>query len=286
MVSRVLKFGKKLGKEMKQDRATGLAAEQAYFYMLAIFPLLILTLSIIPYLSIDPEKAVEFLNTIMPPQTVELIERNIHEFVSNPNGGLLTFGIIGTIWSASNGMNAFIGAMNEAFNVEETRPFYLVRLLSIGLTIGLIFAFLIAFFLPIFGGLIITNIGKFLNIQGGTAISLNILRFVVAFVVIFSIITCLYKVAPNIKKKFKEVMPGALMSTVLWQLISLGFSFYVSNFGNYSGTYGSLGGVIVLMLWLYLTGLSLVIGGEINAIYHKNKIKNGEMYHDEKFTAL
>ncbi|MGD6834024.1 YihY/virulence factor BrkB family protein [Sutcliffiella halmapala] len=285
-MGRAIRFGKRLGKEMKDDRATGLAAEQAYYYMLAIFPLLILTLSILPYLSIDPVKAIEFLNTIMPQQTVELIEDSIYEFISKPNGGLLTFGILGTIWSASNGMNAFIKAMNEAFNAQETRSFIIVRLLSIGLTIGLIFAFLIAFFLPIFGGVIISNLEKFIYIPGGTSVLLNVLRFIIAFVVIFAIITILYRVAPNVDKTFKEVIPGSLVATIIWQLISLGFSFYVSNFGNYSSTYGSLGGVIVLMLWLFLTGLALVIGGEINAIYHKDNIRTNKIYHDEEFTAL
>ncbi|MBM7619247.1 membrane protein [Bacillus tianshenii] len=285
-MGRAIRFGKRLGKEMKDDRATGLAAEQAYYYMLAIFPLLILTLSILPYLSIDPVKAIEFLNTIMPQQTVELIEDSIYEFINKPNGGLLTFGVLGTIWSASNGMNAFIKAMNEAFNAEETRSFIIVRLLSIGLTIGLIFAFLIAFFLPIFGGVIISNLEKFIYIPGGTSLLLNVLRFIIAFVVIFAIITILYRVAPNVDKTFKEVIPGSLVATIIWQVISLGFSFYVSNFGNYSSTYGSLGGVIVLMLWLFLTGLALVIGGEINAIYHKDNIRTNKLYHDEEFTAL
>lgn len=271
---------------MKNDRATGLAAEQAYYYMLSVFPLLVLALSIIPYLNIDPQKVIEFLQTIMPPETVSVFEENINDFVNKPNGGLLTVGILGTIWSASNGMNAFIGAMNQAFNVEESRPFYLVRLLSIGLTIGLIFAFLIAFFLPVFGGIIIRQLENIIYIPGSTAMILNVLRFIIAFFVIFTIITILYRIAPNVNKTFKGLFPGAIVATIIWQMVSIGFSFYVSNFGNYSATYGSLGGVIILMLWLFLTGLALVIGGEINAIYHKDRLRTEIEYHDEKFTAL
>ncbi len=282
----MLTYGKKLWGEMKDDRATGLAAEQAYYYTLAIFPLLILTLSILPYLSIDPNKAVEFINSVLPSQIAELLEENIQGLINNPNGGLLTFGIIGTLWSASNGINAFIRAMNEAFDTEETRPFYLVRLLSIGLTIGLIFAFLIAFLLPIFGGVILNTVGEFVNIPGGTEVILNILRFVIAFVVIFLILSALYRIGPDISKSFKDVMPGALFATIIWQLISLGFSFYVSNFGNFSSTYGSLGGFIILMLWLFLTGLALVIGGEINAMKHKIDKDPSQKYHNEKFTSL
>jgi membrane protein len=285
-MGRLIRFLKRLGNEMKKDRATGLAAEQAYYYMLSVFPLLVLALSIIPYLNIDPQKVIEFLQTIMPPETVSVFEENINDFVNKPNGGLLTVGILGTIWSASNGMNAFIGAMNQAFNVEETRPFYLVRLLSIGLTIGLIFAFLIAFFLPVFGGIIIGQLENIINIPGSTAIILNVLRFIIAFFVIFTIITTLYRIAPNVNKTFKELFPGAIVATIIWQMVSIGFSFYVSSFGNYSATYGSLGGVIILMLWLFLTGLALVIGGEINAIYHKDRLRTEIDYHDEKFTAL
>ncbi|KMJ59519.1 ribonuclease [Bacillus sp. LL01] len=285
-MGRLFQFLKRLGNEMKKDRATGLAAEQAYYYMLSVFPLLVLALSIVPYLNIDPQRVIEFLQTLMPPETVSIFEENINEFVNKPNRGLLTVGILGTIWSASNGMNAFIRAMNQAFNVEESRPFYLVRLLSIGLTIGLIVAFLIAFFLPVFGGIIISQLEDIINIPGSTAIILNVLRFIIAFFVIFTIITTLYRIAPDVDKTFKELLPGAIVATVIWQLVSIGFSFYVSNFGNYSATYGSLGGVIILMLWLYLTGLALVIGGEINAIYHKDRLRTDINYHDEKFTAL
>jgi membrane protein len=285
-MGQLIRFLKRLGNEMKEDRATGLAAEQAYYYMLSLFPLLVLALSIIPYLNIDPQKAIEFLQTVMPQETVAVFEDNINDFVSTPNGGLLTIGILGTVWSASNGMNAFIGAMNEAFNVEESRPFYLVRLLSIGLTIGLIFAFLIAFFLPVFGGIIINQLESLIDIPGSTAVVLNLLRWIIAFFVILTIITTLYRIAPNINKTLKELFPGAIVATLIWQLVSLGFSFYVSNFGNYSATYGSLGGVMILMLWLFITGLALVIGGEINAIYHKDKKITSKTYHDEEFTAL
>ncbi|QFT89150.1 hypothetical protein FIU87_10870 [Bacillus sp. THAF10] len=285
-MKRFVIFLKRLWREMEEDRATGLAAEQAYYYMLSLFPLLVLGLSLMPYLNIDPQKAIEFLQTMMPSETVAVFEQNIDEFLNKPNGGLLTVGILGTIWSASNGINAFIGAMNQAFNVEETRPFYLVRLLSIGLTIGLIFAFLIAFFLPVFGGIIIKRLDSMLFLEEYTSILLNVFRWIIAFIVIFTIITLLYRIAPNINKTIKELLPGALVATIIWQTVSLGFSFYISNFGNYSATYGSLGGVIILMLWLFLTGLALVIGGEINAIYHKDRLTRPPHYKDETFTAL
>jgi membrane protein len=280
---KVIQFGKKLGKEFKKDRATGLAAEQAYYYMLSIFPLLILLISIVPYLSLDPQKALSYLQSVMPSDSFNVIEDNVVDIITKPNGGLLTFGIIGTLWSASNGMQAFIRAMNDAFDVEETRSFIKSRLISIGLTLGLLAAFIIAMVLPVFGKVIMNFVENFINIPDGMQILINVLRWAIAFVIMVTVLAILYKVAPNKHFPFKQVLPGAIAATVMWQLISFGLSFYVSNFGDYSATYGSLGGVIVLMLWFFLTGLALVIGGEISALYHRNNtLKPGRGKKDDK----
>ncbi|WP_335869067.1 YihY/virulence factor BrkB family protein [Bacillus sp. 2205SS5-2] len=262
-------YGKQLLKEMKKDRATGLAAEQSYYYVLSIFPILILLLSILPYLSIEPIKAINFIRDVLPPDTATLIEENVMEIVTSPNGGLLTFGIIGTIWSASNGVQAFIHSMNVAFDMKETRSFIKIRLLSIVLTIGLLIAFIIALLLPVFGNVILDFISSYISIPSEFKMLFSLLRWVVAIVIISFVLAFLYHLAPNKHYPYKHVFPGAVVATLLWLAISLGFSFYVSNFGSYSDTYGSIGGVIVLMIWLYLTGLALVIGGEINAIYHR-----------------
>jgi membrane protein len=264
-------YGKSLMGEFKKDRVTGLAAQQAYYYMLALFPLLILLIAIVPYLNIDPQEAMNVVNSLLPSQSAELLRDNVVKLVSERNGGLLTFGIIGTIWSASNGMNAFIKAMNIAFDVEETRSFIKARLVSIMLTFGLILAFIVALLLPVFGKVILDTVQSVIHIPEPYDIVFNVVRWIVAIVVMSTVLAGLYRVAPNKHYPFKHVIPGAIFATIVWQLISLGFSFYVSNFGNYSATYGSIGGVIVLMLWLFMTGLALVLGGEINAIYHRDK---------------
>ncbi|RFU70179.1 YihY/virulence factor BrkB family protein [Peribacillus saganii] len=271
-MNRWLGIGKKVKKELKDDRATGLAAEQAYYYMLALFPILILLLSIVPYLNIDPQKAIGFINSYLPSETASLMEETVVDIVSERNGGLLTFGILGTIWSASNGMNAFIRAMNFAFDVDETRSFIKTRLLSIGLTLGMIVAFLVALVLPVFGDVIIDLIKKLLFLPDSMEILFRVLRWAISISVMVVVLALLYRLAPNKHFPFKHVLPGALTATLVWQLISLGFSFYVSHFGNYASTYGSLGGVIILMLWLYFTGLALVLGGEVNAVYHREKM--------------
>lgn len=269
MFQKVKTIGKRLFKEVKDDRATGLAAEQAYYYMLSLFPMLILLLSIVPYLSIDPQKAVNFINGMMPSETANILEKNVMEIVSNRNGGLLTFGILGTLWSASNGMNAFIHSMNIAFDVEETRSFIKTRLLAIAMTLGMIIALVVALLLPVFGDVILDFTKMILPIPDSMEVLFRILRWVISIAVMVVILAVMYRFAPNKHYPFSQVIPGAVVATLIWQLISLGFAFYVSHFGNYASTYGSLGGVIILLLWLFLTGLALVIGGEINAIYHQ-----------------
>lgn len=268
-------MAKDLMGEIKNDHATTLAAAQAYYYLLAIVPLLILLLSILPYLQIDPQRAVDFIGSVLPGEVASTFQETIVSVVTTPRGGLLTFGILGTLWSASNAMTAFIEAINQAYDVEETRSFIKLKLVAIILTLFMLIAVIVALILPIFGGTIIDLVTRVLSLPPQTAILFQVLRWVISIAVMSIVLAFLYRFAPNKKFPFKEVIIGAVIATVLWQVVSLGFSFYVSNFGSYSATYGSLGGLIVLMLWFFLTGLILVIGGEINALLHRRKnVKN------------
>lgn len=270
-MSKVTSYLKELGKEFKDDNATILAAAQAYYYLLAVVPLLILLLAILPYLQLDPNRVVEFIGTILPGEIASTFEETIISVVTTPSGGLLTFGILGTLWSASNAMNAFMLATNQAYDVEETRSFFAKKGIAIVLTLFMLIAVIIALVLPIFGGALLDLITQFLNLPAQTEILFQVLRWVISIVVMSLVLAMLYKFAPNKHFPFKEVIIGAVIATVLWQLVSLGFSFYVSNFGSYSATYGSLGGLIILMLWFFLTGLILVVGAEINAILHRHR---------------
>ncbi|WP_026689688.1 YihY/virulence factor BrkB family protein [Alteribacter aurantiacus] len=276
-----ISFFKELIHEFQKDDVPLLAAAQAYYYLLSAVPLMILLLSIIPYLNIQPETAIGVLQSIMPDETATVFEETVVDVVSTERGGLLTLGIIGTIWTASLAVNAFIQAQNNAYNVKETRPFLKQRLLSIVLTICLVFALVLVLALPIFGDVIITFVSAYVYLPSETEQLLRILRWVVSIIVIGFILTVLYHFAPNKHKPFRFAIPGAAFATLSWQLVSFGFSFYVSNFGNFTATYGSLGGVIILMLWFFVTGVLLVVGGEINAILYRRKKGQSRFVHDE-----
>ncbi|PTL39971.1 YihY/virulence factor BrkB family protein [Alkalicoccus saliphilus] len=270
-MKKFLTYVKALGQEFSNDNVPLLAAAQAYYYMLSLVPMLVLAISILPYLNIDPDAAMSTIQGLMPGGVSEVFEDQIADILTEQRGGLLTVGIIGTLWSASNGMNTFIKAQNEAYNVKQERSFIMARLVSIALTLGLILALIVALILPVFGNTIINSIAALGIIPGELEFLFNVLRWVISITVTAVIFAVLYHVAPNIKIPFKNALPGAIFATFAWQLVSFGFSIYINNFNNYAETYGSLGGIFILMLWLFIIGIILVVGAEINAILYRRR---------------
>ncbi|MBM7601831.1 membrane protein [Virgibacillus halotolerans] len=269
-MSNIIKYAKRFMAKFSGDNVPLLAAAQAYYYLLSIVPLLIVCFALIPYFHIDSNQAISFISDSIPGEMASILKDNIINLVETPRGGLLTVGIIGALWSASNAINAFVKSSNQAYGVEETRPFILVRLLGLGLTLGMIVALVVAIILPVFGDVILEFLQAHLGFSGAFAILFQVLRWVLSLVILSTLLMMLYRLAPNKRMPLKHIIPGALTAAILWQLISLGFSFYVSNFGNYTATYGSLGGIIVLMIWFFLTGMILMIGAIVNVLYHED----------------
>ena len=258
-----------LYEKIKGDDVTGLAAQLAYYFLLSIFPLLIFTITLLPFIPVSQADLMEILRTYAPAESAQLLESNLKEIMANQNGGLLSFGILATVWSASNGTNAIIRALNHAYDIDETRSFIKTRALALILTLGLIFVVVVSLLLPVFGKHILSIIFDFLGFE--PSFIYDVLRWVVSIAVITFVFLIMYWIGPNLKMRCKFALPGAIFASVGWALSSWAFSFYVNSFANYSSTYGSLGGIIVLMLWLYISGLVIIIGGEINAVLSKNR---------------
>lgn len=259
-----------LVKRVHEDDVTGLAAQLAYFFLLSLFPLLLFIVSLLPYLPLSEQDILNVVRSYAPLESMQLIEKNIEE-VMKRNGKLLSFAVIATIWPASNGLNAIMRAFNRAYNVKENRHFIVARGMSIILTLAMIFVFIVALLLPVFG----KQIGLFLTANFGFSDEFvqmwNTFRWVISSLVVFFVLTMLYWLSPNKKMSCLSVLPGSITATIGWSLVSLGFSYYVAKFGNYSTTYGSLGGIIVLMIWFYLSGYIILIGGEINAVQSERR---------------
>ncbi|MED0716989.1 YihY/virulence factor BrkB family protein [Aeribacillus composti] len=266
----LLQIAKELFKRFKEDEISSLAAELAYFFLLSLFPFLIFLMNLLAYLPLSSDVVLDFVAQYAPGNTMKLIENNVRHIIETQNVTLLSFGVIGTIWSASNGINAIVRAFNKAYQVEENRHFLVARLMSILLTFAMILVILVALLLPVFG----REIGLFIfRAFGFTEVFLtiwNTIRWLLSAVILCIVFTGLYFIAPNKRMKISEAYPGALFATVGWIVVSLLFSYYVGNFGNFSVTNGSLGGVIILLIWFYLSAVIIILGGEINAILSKN----------------
>ncbi|PLT31910.1 YihY/virulence factor BrkB family protein [Peribacillus deserti] len=263
-------FIKSIYKRILRDDVSGMAAQLAYFFLLSLFPLMIFLVSLLPYLPIKQEDILGFAAIYAPAETMDMIEKNLND-VMKGNGKLLSLGIIGTIWTASAGMNSIISAFNRAYEVKESRHFIVSRLLSILFTIGMIAVFLTALLLPVFGKQIGILLTEHLGLSEEFISSWNVIRWVISSIVLFIIFLAIYWFAPNIKLKCLSIVPGALFAAAGWIVSSYAFSFYVEKSTHYSSAYGSLGGIIVLMVWFYITGIILIIGGEINAIVSSRK---------------
>jgi membrane protein len=259
---------------IEEDDLPGLSAQLAYFLLLSLFPLLIVLFTLLPYIPFPHEDMLGMIRDFAPAEAINLIEKNVNEIMNHRNGGLLSFGIIGTIWSASNGINAIVRAFNKAYNVKESRSFIVARGTAIFLTFGMIFVFILALIIPVFG----REIGLFLFSKLGYTTAFiklwNALSWLVSAIILFLIFTGLYWIAPNVKLKCRSAFPGAAFATVGWIISSIGLSFYVGNINNYSLTYGSIGAIIVLMIWLYISAFIIILGGEINAFYSEKNKRN------------
>lgn len=258
-------FWKELIDRIKDDRVTGLAAQLAYYFLLSLFPFLIVAVTIATAV-VDQGEMFTLLQRYAPGEVMNVINEN-SDLINNQGGAILSLGIIGTLWTASNGMNAVIKALNEAYDVGQSRNFLKARGIAISLTLGMLLIIMVAMVLPIFGK-IIGDIFAYIGLPNAEMVW-NVLRWVLSTFIIALVIAIIYYIAPNKKLRMKDVWIGAIVATVGWQLASLAFSFYINNFANYNETYGSLGGVIVLMLWFYVSGLMLIIGGEVNATFKK-----------------
>lgn len=265
---------KLLWHRVDEDDLPGLSAQLAYYFLLSLFPLLIVLFTLLPYIPIPHQDMLGIVRDFAPVDAMDLIEKNVHDIMNHRNGGLLSFGIIGTIWSSSNGINAIVKAFNKAYNVKESRSFIVSRGMAILLTFGMIFVLILAIVLPVFG----REIGVFLFSQMGYTTEFikvwDTLSWLVSAIILFLIFTGLYWIAPNVKIKCRSAFPGAAFATVGWIISSIGLTFYVGNISNYSLTYGSIGAIIVLMIWLYISAFIIILGGEINAFYSEKNRKN------------
>lgn len=266
----ILLFVKHLLKRMQSDDHIGRAAQFSYFILLSLFPLLIFLVSLFPYLPISERDLLGLVEDFAPQQSIELIETNLAQ-LSQKNSTILSFGLLGTLWSASNSIHTIIKTMNRAYGVEEKRSFLRARLTAVFLTVAMLVLIAVALLLPVFGKQIGLFLFSKLSLSSQFLSVWNALRWLVSSLIIFIIFIGLYWMAPSKRIACRSAIPGAIFATIGWIVTSYAFSYYVEQFGNYSAAYGSIGAIIVSMVWIYLSGIVILIGGEINAFYSRKE---------------
>ena len=268
-------FFKSLFNNIKNDKVPDLGAQTTYYLLLALFPFFIFLLSVLQYTPLEYEAIIITLEDLLPAEAHEVIFGIIEEVFTGSSGTLLSFGVIAALWSSLKGANALIKGVNAAYNVEETRNFFQVKAVALVTTIGVPIVILSAFFFIVFGQVLGNYVFNFFGLSEYFIDLWSWLRFPIPIAVMVLFFMIFYKFAPNQQLKFRNVFWGALFTVLLWLITSLGFSFYVNNFGNYSNVYGSLGSVVVVLLWLYLSSIIIIVGGEVNVVL--SRLRSGQL---------
>ena len=260
-------LGRRTIREMIDDDALDMSAQLAYYFFLALFPAALFLVAIISFIPVAGllDAINRSLAHIAPPEVISLLTDQVWKIAHNQNGGLLTVGMLGTIWSMSAGMTAIITALNQAYDVTEGRPWWKVRAIAIGLTIALSVFVVVSFALVIAGPTVAEKLAQHLYLGAAFEWTWKIVQWPVVFVLVSVAMALIYYYAPDAKQSWIWITPGSILATLLWLIISLAFKVYVARFTSYNATYGVLGGVIVLLLWFYASGIAVLVGAELNS---------------------
>src|SRR6185436_3132413 len=265
-----MQLGKRVWTEINEDDVWGRAAQLAYYFLLALFPLLIFLTATLGLMLGAGEglrtSLFNYLSQVMPGSAFQLVDSTMTEITGSSGAGKLSFGLLATLWAASNGMGAITQSLNAAYDVKDERPWWKQRLVAVALTMALSVLVIGALLLMLVGGRVADALAAHYELGGFFPIAWKTIQWPLIFAFMVTSFALIYYFAPDVRdQKWMWLTPGSTIGVVLWLLVSLGFKLYLHFFNSYSATYGSLGAVIILMLWLYLTGAAILIGSEINS---------------------
>jgi membrane protein len=258
------------------------AYELAYNFLLAVFPMLLFLLGLLGMLASEGSQLradlFYYFQLVLPPAAYDLLVHIIREVTPNSTGGKLTFGLLFALYSASAGMTQLMSTLNAAYEVRESRSWLKVHLVSLALTLAMAILLLAALFLVLAGGQMVASAGKALGFNGAAWIVVRVLQWAFALAFVVFAFAAIYYFAPDVhEQRWYWITPGSVVGVVLWAIASAAMRFYLHFFNTYTMTYGSLGAVIILMLWFYLTGLSFLIGSQINATIEHAAAEHGHV---------
>lgn len=263
-----LELGKRVYRKINEADCSAHAAAMAYYFLFAVFPFFLFLTTVIGYLPIPHllDYVLQSAARVLPSQAFDLLQDNIRALFMNKKQGLLSIGVVLALWASSNAIVAIMNAMNKLYEVREGRPFWKVRLVAIFLVVALSLLFLLSLALLMFG----TRIGNFLaqRVELGMVfrVAWDLMLIPVILFMLALAVATIYYLTPDVEQNWKWLTPGSAIVIPCWIAVSLGFSFYINNFSSYDKTYGSLGAVIVLLLWMYISGFIVLAGAVTNSV--------------------
>jgi membrane protein len=280
-------LGRRVYAETMDDDVLGRSAQLSYYFLLALFPALLFITSLLGYIAGENgqlrQGLFQYLSAVLPGDASKLVAETVNDVANSSGGGKFSFGILATFWAASNGMGAISESLNAAYDLKESRPWWKVRLTAVGLTLALTFLIVTALVLVLYGHDIADAVAGWVGLGSAFATAWKILQWPLVLIFVLVAFALIYYFGPDAHQQdWKWITPGAFIGVLLWLLISFAFKAYLSFFNSYSATYGTLGAVIILMLWFYFTGTAILIGGEINSEIENEMAKQGQPDAKEK----
>ena len=258
---------KRAAKGAWDDNVLDLAAQQAYYFFFALFPALLFVVAVASFFPLQTltDDVIGRLSGIAPAAVIQIISEQMGQLGKQNSGGILTFAFLVTIWSSSGAMVSIITTLNAAYDVTETRPWWKTRLIAIGLTVGIAVFILASMFLIIAGPGLAERIANSMQLGAAFKWTWWLLQWPVVFALVATAIGLVYYFAPDVEQDWVWITPGSVLASVLWLLVSLALKFYYQLVPDANASYGAIGGIMVLMLWFYCSGIALLIGAEMNA---------------------
>jgi membrane protein len=269
-------------KKIDTDQLGTRSAALSYYFILALFPMLLFLVSLV---GVFAGHGSHFRDTILgavgrlaPGSASDLIHRVVNQTLKSGSGIKVAAGIVGALWAASGGIGAIIVSLNVIYRTSETRPWWKQKLTVIGLTLALAGLIIVALVLVLYGGKLGEAVADQVGLGSAFGLAWKILAWPVAFAAMFLSYSLVYYFGPNLElRRWYWVTPGAAVGVALWLLASVGFRIYLRFFNTYTATYGSLGAVIILLLWLYITGFAILVGGEVNWVIENEDKRSAEL---------
>jgi membrane protein len=267
----LVEVGKRAFKDFQEDDMNTHASALTYRMLLALFPFLLFLITLLGALNLEEffTWLLEQARAAMAGDAYSQVEKIIDQIRAGANGGLVSFGLITSLWAAAAGVRSTIHALNVAYDVEQERPVWKLYLVSIAFTVGLAAMIIAAVGLLMVGPQAMEWLADQIGLGSVFVTLWNWLRIPAAILLMMLAVALIYYFFPNVDQPFRIVSPGSVFAVLAWLLATVAFSFYVSNFGNYNATYGSIGGIIALMFYFFISAATLLFGAEINAVLFK-----------------